>query len=116
MNDFRNIFSVSKEEYQSFVEQIKPEYRKVEIIDLSNYIKATKIFSKKTNKCLCSRVTYEERVEGEERNPEIYYIFEMPDDDERRAPIPKRKIYLNSKEEVQAFVNLVSKLQKEQKT
>ena len=108
-----SLFSVTRNEYKVFVEQIKPECRRVETIELNRTSTAVKVFSKKTGKCLCSRVSYEPLVEGEERRPEEYYIFEMPDDDERQAYKPKAQLVLETREEVQAFVNLMSKLQKE---
>jgi len=72
---------------------------------------ATKIFSKNTNKCLCSRMTYIAKYGDPE--PEKYYIFEMPEPYERNAPVPKTQIVLNTKEEVQAFFDFLSKRQKE---
>lgn len=102
-----SIFSVSRDDYKSFVEQIKPEYRQIETID--GRIKTiTKIFSKETGKCLCSRISYREKS-----TPEKYFIFEMPEDYERRAPIPHMKLKLETKEEVQAFFDAVLKMQKE---
>jgi len=39
----------------------------------------------------------------------------MPDDDERREPIPKIKLELETREEVQAFFDAISKINKEHK-
>ena len=39
----------------------------------------------------------------------------MPDDDERCKPIPKLKLNLKTREEVQAFFNILSKMNKENK-
>ena len=115
MNVNDSIFEVSRADYQGFVEIIKPEFRNVETIDLDKWHVATKIFSKKTNKCLCSRVTYTGPTDEDTHEPERYYIFEMPEDEERQPPTPKRRIVLESKEEVQAFINGLSLLQKEGK-
>ena len=41
-----------------------------------------------------------------------YYIFEMPEDSERCAPQVIRRITLETKEEVQAFLNYISQQQK----
>lgn len=109
-----SLFSVTRNEYKVFVEQIKPDYRRVEEVELSNNSTAIKIFSNKTGKCLCSRVSYTPLIEGEERRPEEYYIFEMPDDDERQEYKARPRLVLETREEVQAFVNLISKMQKEQ--
>lgn len=108
--EYNDIFSVSRQEYISFVEQIKPEYRKIETIDNKDSI-ITNLISKKTNKCLCSRLSYNK----ESNKPEEYFIFEMPDNDERQAPIPKYQLKLNTREEVQAFFNAISTLRKEHK-
>ena len=106
-----NIFEVSRNEYKGFVEEIKPECRRVEVVQISNNHMAAKIYSKKTGKCLCSRVAY--CGKSDEPEPEKYYIFEMPDDDESQASIPVRQLVLSSKEEVQAFFDALSKLNKE---
>ena len=108
-----SIFEVSRNEYKSFVETIKPETRKIEEIELDKWHKATKIFSQKTGKCLASRVTH--LIEDEEEHePEKYFIFEMPDDDERLAPIPHIQIVLESKEEVQTFFDGLKQLHKKE--
>ena len=39
----------------------------------------------------------------------------MPDDDERRNPIPKMKVVLETREEVQKFFDAISKANKENK-
>lgn len=108
-----SIFEVSRAEYKSFVETIKPETRRLEEIQLDKWHKATRIFSKKTGKCLTSRITH--LIEDEEMHePEKYYIFEMPDDDERLAPIPRARVILETKEEVQAFFDGLKKLREKE--
>ena len=113
MDNYNNIFSVSRKEYTAFIEQIKNECKRVEVEKLDKWTTATKVYSIKTNKCLCSRVSSENRVEGQEHIPERYYVFEMPDADERKAPIPKIRLNLETREEVQAFFNAISKMRKE---
>ena len=110
LNDFRDIYSVSRGEYKNFVQEIKPEFRDVQTIKLNDYTTATKIFSKKTKKCLCSRVTYEERVIGEERRPERYYIFELPNPEERQESVPKIQVVLETPEQVQKFLDALKKM------
>lgn len=107
-----NIYEVTRNEYKGFVEQIKPECRRVEIIEIDKAHTAAKIFSIKTGKCLCSRISY--TTEYGESEPEKYYVFEMPDKDERQAPIPKQQIVLETKEEVQAFFDFLAKKAKEE--
>lgn len=101
---FESIYEVERADYSSFVEQIKPEARDVKIVEIDPIHTATKVFSKNTGKCLCSRLTY--TANYGEPEPEKYYIFEMPEDYERQAPIPKYHLTLNNLEEVQAFFNL----------
>ena len=48
-------------------------------------------------------------------NNEFYYIFEMPDDDERVEPKPVLKITLDDRNDVQAFFDILNKIQKEAK-
>lgn len=108
-----SIYEVTRDDYKGFVNQIKPECRDVRIEEIGDTHVAAKIYSKKTGKCLCSRVAYS--ADYGDPDPEKYYIFEMPDNDERCAPIPVQRITLTSKEEVQAFFDVVKKLQEEQK-
>ena len=88
-----SIYEVTREDYKGFVNQIKPECRDVKIEKIGTTHVAAKVFSKKTG--------------------EKYYIFEMPDWDERCEPVPVRKLVLETKEEVQAFFDAIAKLQKE---
>ena len=108
-----SIYEVTREDYKEFVNQIKPEYRDVKKEEIGTIHTATKIYSKKTNKCLCSRVTY--TANYGDPDPEKYYIFEMPDDDERLAPIPKVKIVLETKEQVQAFLDGMKRMKEMEK-
>lgn len=106
-----SIYEVTREDYASFVEQIKPKFRDVKIMEIGDRHIATKVFSNKTGKCLCSRVTHNGKIGNPE--PEKYYIFEMPDSEECQPPIPKLRLNLETKEEVQAFFSAVAKLTKE---
>lgn len=106
-----SIYEVTREDYKGFVNQIKSECRDTRIEEIGETHTAAKIYSKKTGKCLCSRVYY--TADYGEPDAEQYYIFEMPDDDERCAPTPVYQIKLESKEEVQAFFDAIAKLQKE---
>jgi len=106
MND-KSIYEVSRNEYKGFVEQIKPECRRVEIRKVDETHTAAEIFSINTGKCLCSRITYS--ADYGEPEPEKYYVFEMPEKYERQAPIPKQQLVLKTKEEVQAFFDFLAK-------
>ena len=95
-----SIFLVEREDYKAFVERLRVESIDVKEEELTRSSAATKIFSKKTGKCLCSRVYSKEEDEK-------YYIFEFPDDDEWGPPIPKRKITLETKEQVQRLFDWI---------
>ena len=107
-----SIYEVTRDEYKGFIEQIKPECRRVEVIKINDTHTAAKIFSLKTGKCLCSRVSY--TAEYGKPEPEKYYVFEMPDDDERQAPIPKQQIVLETKEQVQALFDFLAQQAKKE--
>lgn len=102
-----SIYRVTRDDYKAFLEQLKPECREIETIDLHSKV-ITKVFSKATKECLCSRVTY-----NDSNRREQYFIFKMPMDEERRAPVPHVKIELNSAKEVQAFFDAYFKMKKE---
>ena len=43
---------------------------------------------------------------------EHYFIFNMPEDNERIAPKPVMKVTLETKEEVQTFFDILNKIQR----
>lgn len=103
----KEIYEVSRDEYAGFLDQIKPECRDVQKIEEDDTI-TLNVYSKKTNKLLCSRVAPQNAYER-------YYVFNMPDNDECRAAKPVQKIVLETKEEVQAFLDIINKLSHEGK-
>lgn len=102
----QSIYEVTRDDYKGFINQIKPECREVKEEQVGYKHIATKIFSKKTGKCLCSRLT--DTADNENHEPEKYFIFEMPDDDERQPPTQTVKVVLNTKEEVQKFFDFLA--------
>lgn len=108
-----SIYEVNREDYKNFIEQMAPGSGQVKHVEAGIY-HYTYIYSKKTNKKLCGKRTFIGE-NSHKKHPEKYYIFEMPDNDERRDPIPKVRLELKTKEEVQAFFNAISKMNKEQK-
>lgn len=112
MNDI-DIYEVSREEYKGFVDTIRPECRDVRIEEDNVDYTSAKIFSKKTGKCLCSRIA--RKPDSGKEEPEKYYIFETPDKDESRAPTPIYKLELKNKEEVQSFFDALAKQREEHK-
>ena len=101
-----SIYEVSRDEYTGFVDQIKPSARLTETVEEGSR-KLMKLYSTETGTHLATRVINEDN--GEEQ----YYIFNMPLDIERRPPRPVQKFTLESKEEVQAFMRILNKWQKE---
>ncbi len=99
----KELYEVTRDEYVGFLDQIKPECRNVEKVEEDNIV-TLNVYSKKTNKLLCSRVAPQD-------DHEYYYVINMPDDDERCAAKPKRKIVLETREEVQAFFDILNKIQ-----
>ena len=98
MND---MYKVEYEDYIGFVNQLKKGTfnSKVEEYDTK---KRLEIISNKTGKVLAAQEVYSD----EESN---FFIYEMPDDDERRAAPKVRKIVLKTEEEVKAFFELLNK-------
>lgn len=96
-----NIYEVTKTEYKAFIEQLIPGSMKIEEIHKDN-CKKIRLISKKTKQLICERIVTESETQ--------YFIYTIPDDEERRAPIPKLQLQLNSREEVQNFFNLISNL------
>ena len=101
-----DIYEVDKEEYKTFLGQLDATKTHIEESWVEQ-LHIIKIISNKTNTHLCSRICDAELEE------EHYFIFNYPDSDERITPKPVLKINLNSREEVQEFLNAISKLQKE---
>lgn len=102
------IYRVERDDYIGFLGQLNKEKMDLETFDYpGGYI--VKIKSKKTGKHLTTRII------DNENNVEHYYIFEMPDDDERIKPKGIMKVTLETKEEVQALFDAINKIQLEAK-
>ena len=103
-----SIYEVERDDYVGFLRQLNKEKTDMEVHEYpGGHI--IKLRSQKTGKHLTSRII------DDEKNEEHYFIFEMPDDDERIEPKGVMKITLDTKEEVQAFFDALNKLQMEAK-
>lgn len=100
-----NIYEVTRDEYVGFLNQIKPTARVTKTIEEDDYT-ILDSYSIKNEKRFCVRMI--PKIEDAE---EKYYVINMPEDDERQNPKAIRKIVLESKEEVQAFFDILSKIQ-----
>lgn len=105
---YNNIYEVDRDEYAAFIGQLNKEKMDTEVFSEPNAV-FIKVKSIKTGKHLSTRVIskYEENY-GEEK----YYIFNYPENEERVEPKAIRKIVLETKEEVQSFLEALGKIQK----
>ena len=102
-----SIYEVERNEYVGFIGQLNKQMMDVEQC-YEQDLTILKIKSKTTGKHLCTRIITSE-------GPEYYYVFNMPEDNERIPPKPVMQVNLTSKEEVQAFFNAINKMQLEAK-
>lgn len=104
-----DIYEVDRETYKSFFQELKPSCRRTEKIMLDENTVAIETTSINTGAVLCRR-TYDNLEEHIE--PERYYIFTMPESDERREIKPTLQIRLETPQEVQAFFDLLNRRNK----
>lgn len=102
-----NIYEVERDDYVGFIGQLNKQMMDVEQF-YEEDMSIMKIKSKATGKHLCTRIISND---GDEH----YYVFNMPEDNERIAPRPVMKVTLETKEQVQDFFNALNKLQLEAK-
>lgn len=99
------LYEVSRDEYAGLVKQLKKD-----CVELEEYAYKDMLFlklkSKKTGKHLTTRIVPDE---GEEK----YYVFNLPDDNERTAAPRIRQIHLETPEEVQVFFDILKQINKE---
>ena len=100
-----DIYEVSRDEYAGFIGQLNKQMCDVEQF-FEDGVTIMKIKSKTTGTHFCTRIIPEDDVEH-------YFIFNMPEDNERVAPKPVMKVTLETKKEVQAFFDALNKLQQE---
>ena len=101
-----DIYEVDRDEYTGFLMQLNKEMMSLEEYSyLDCYF--LKIISNKTGKHLCTRII------DNKTDDEHYFIYKMPDDDERIKPKGVMKVTLETKEQVQQFFDALSKLQRE---
>lgn len=102
----KNIFKVERDEYAGLIGEMKVDCFDMEK-DYQENDTYIRLRSKKTGKLITERIIHND-------SEEEYYIFELPDDDERQAPKRIRQYKLETKEEVQAFFDILNKLQKKE--
>ena len=98
-----SIYEVSRDEYAGFIGQLNKQ-----MMDVEQYYESEmtiiKIKSKTTGRHLCTRIIPDNDIEH-------YFVFNMPEDEERIAPKPVLKVNLETQEEVQTFFNALGKIQ-----
>ena len=105
--DNQDIYEVERNDYAGFIGQLNKEKCEMEqYYDKDSTI--IKIKSKSTQNLLCMRII-------PDNEKEKYYIFKMSEDDERIPPAPIRRIVLENKDEVQAFFDILNKIQRHEK-
>ena len=102
-----SIYEVTRDEYAGFIGGLKKDACDVEQI-YDEHMTIMKIKSKARGVHFCTRIIPDDDVEH-------YYIFNMPLAEESVPNKPVLKITLDNKEEVQAFFNVLNKLQSEVK-
>ena len=102
----KDIYEVGRDEYVGLIGEMRvdcfdmeKEYQENDVI--------IKLVSKKTGALITKRIIHEDQNEQ-------YYIYELPQNDERQAPKKIRQYKLETKEEVQAFFDILNKIQKKE--
>lgn len=94
-------YEVLREDYVHFLDTIKPEARRLEEVEKDNYL-TVNTYSKTYGTLLCSRVIPKDGIAQ-------YYIFAMPQKEDARQPKAYQQITLETKEEVNAFFDIINK-------
>ena len=103
----KEIFEVTKADFRAFAERLKPECCRTETIQPEEDFLQMYTYSKRTETLLCGR---EKKLDS----PEKYYIFNYPETDEWGPAIPKMKITLETKEEIQALFDAIAEMKEQQ--
>ena len=99
-----DVFEVTRDEYAGFIGGLNKQMCEVEQY-YENNMTIMKIKSKLRDTHFCTRIIPDDDVEH-------YYIFNMPLKEESIPNKPVLKVTLDTKEEVQSFINALSKIQR----
>ena len=102
-----DIYEVTRDEYTGFIMELNKAMMDV-TISYEEDLAIEKIFSKKTGKLLCTRVL------SNEEEPH-YFIYDMPEQEEKIPPKAVLKINITTKEEAQSLFDALNKMQLEAK-
>ena len=99
-----DIYEVERDDYVGFIGQLNKQMMDVEQT-YKNDSNVLRIYSKTTGKHLCTRIIAQDGTEK-------YYVVNMTEDSKRVTPKKIRQIKLETREEVQAFFDILNKVQK----
>ena len=102
-----SIYEVNRSDYKNFLETVKSSIREVKEFNEGDY-HHIEVYSKTNGAKLASRKFYM----GDDKSEERYYIWNMPCEEDMIPPIPKYTLNLETREEVQAFLDFVAKQNK----
>lgn len=100
--EYLNIYEVERDEYVGYVAQLKKDMvhsTQIQNDDDTSYLK---IYSNTTDTLLA-----EQYFDGENLH---YFIYVMPEDNERQAAPAVRRIVLETPEEVEAFFKVLNEV------
>ena len=102
------LYSVTRDEYVGFVKQLIPQQMHTEHIENDDGTASLKIYANRDDTLIAEQyLTSDECYE--------YYIYNMPNNADRRAPKPVQKIVLETPEEVKAFFDILSQATQKKK-
>lgn len=101
-----DIYEVSRDEYVGFLAQIKKDCRLVETKHIDD--EHMEIITTSIDR---ERIFAKQVIIKDEEEPK-YYVYDMPLDHERREPPTVRKVILETKEDIQRFLDFLGELQK----
>lgn len=101
---YNDIYEVERDQYAGLIGEMKTDCFDMEK-EYNDEYTSVRLVSKATNTLITERLIYEDGTEK-------YYIYNLPQNEERLAPKKIRKYELQTKEEVQAFFEVLNKLQK----
>lgn len=106
----KEIFEVTRMDYKSFLRSVKPEYRVFKKEAVSDRREAMNMYSGINNVLLGGREY--DIIDDDNRMSEKYYIYNLPCAEESVPPQPVVQVVLETKEEVQQFLDYYQKLKR----
>ena len=105
-----DVYEVTREDYTNFLSQIKAACKDTKIVGKEGPYTEINTFSVDGARHFATRTITS--IKNEDRSEEKYYIIDMPLTEESLPPKVIRKITLETKEEVQTFLDILAKIQR----